>query len=132
MFLNKFKNNSPDTPKIALLILSHGRVANGMAEISNKILGENHAVGLEMDFNDSPEYMLEKTCNLVKRINQGKGCLILADMGSLLNFEHSIIEKTGIQVKIIGNVYTLMAIECLRKILYTSDSLEEIAHEFLT
>ena len=126
IFLNEFKSKQEDDSKISLLVLSHGKVANGMAEVANKILGETHAVGLEMDFSDSPEYMFEKTSNLVKQINQGKGCIILADMGSLLEMENKITERTGIEVKIVGNVYTLMVIECLRKVLYTSDSLLKI------
>ena len=126
IFLNEFKSKQEDDSKISLLVLSHGKVANGMAEVANKILGETHAVGLEMDFSDSPEYMFEKTSNLVKQINQGKGCIILADMGSLLEMEDKITEKTGIEVKIVGNVYTLMVIECLRKVLYTSDPLLKI------
>ena len=129
IFLNEFKSKQEDDPKISLLVLSHGKVANGMAEIANKILGETHAVGLEMDFSDSPEYMVEKTSNLVKQINQGKGCIILADMGSLLEMEDKITEKTGIEVKILGNVYTLMVIECLRKVLYTSDPLLKIIYD---
>ena len=52
--------------------------------------------------------------------------IILADMGSLLEMENKITERTGIEVKIVGNVYTLMVIECLRKVLYTSDSLLKI------
>ena len=126
IFLNEFKSKQEDDSKISLLVLSHGKVANGMAEVANKILGETHAVGLEMDFSDSPEYMFEKTSNLVKQINQGKGCIILADMGSLLEMENKLTERTGIEVKIVGNVYTLMVIECLRKVLYTSDSLLKI------
>ncbi len=126
IFLNEFKSKQEDDSKISLLVLSHGKVANGMAEVANKILGETHAVGLEMDFSDSPEYMFEKTSNLIKQINQGKGCIILADMGSLLEMENKITERTGIEVKIVGNVYTLMVIECLRKVLYTSDSLLKI------
>ena len=126
IFLNEFKSKQEDDSKISLLVLSHGKVANGMAEVANKILGETHAVGLEMDFSDSPEYMFEKTSNLVKQINQGKGCIILADMGSLLEIENKLTERTGIEVKIVGNVYTLMVIECLRKVLYTSDSLLKI------
>ena len=129
MYLKEFRKNEKYNEKIGLIVLSHGKVARGMVDVANKVLNEDYAVGLEMDFSDTPQYMLEKTVNLVRQTDRGKGCIILADMGSLLNFEEKIIEKTGINVKIVGRVDTLMVIECLRKILYTSENIGEIVKE---
>ena len=129
MYLKEFRKNSKYNEKIGLIVLSHGKVATGMADVANRVLNEEYAIGLEMDFSDTPQYMFEKTVNLVRQIDRGKGCIILADMGSLLNFEEKIKERTGINVKIIGRVDTLMVIECMRKVLYTSDNIEEIAAE---
>lgn len=115
--------------KIGLIIISHGRVACGMAEVANVIIGVNHAVGLEMDLKDSPDVMLEKTIKMVKQIDQGRGCILLADMGSLLRFKDAIEKATGIHIEVVGRTDTLMVIECLRKVLYTEETIEVIAKD---
>ncbi len=130
MYLKNFQNNkSIREKKIGVLVVSHGRVACGMAEVANRILNVNHAIGLEMSLTDAPSVMLEKIISVVSRIDQGKGCIILADMGSLLSFEEAIEEKTGVKVMVVGRVDTLMVLECLRKVLLTEETIESIAQE---
>lgn len=103
-----------------------------MAEVANKLLGVNHAIGLEMDLTDSPNLMLEKTIPVVKNANQGKGVLILADMGSLILFGDIITAQTNIPVRVIGRVDTLMVIESIRRSLLPEDTLDNIADEIDT
>lgn len=130
MYLKNFQTTHHDHEKhVGVIVLSHGHVACGMADVANRLLGVNHAVGLEMDLSDSPNLMLEKTIQLVRKVNQGKGCLLLADMGSLAIFGDIIHERTGIPVRVIGRVDTLMVIECVRRALLPEDSLERIADE---
>ena len=115
--------------KVAVIVMTHGRVASAMAEVANKFLGVDHAVGLDMDFRDSPDIMLEKAIRLVKENDQGKGCIILVDMGSLVTFGDIITAKTGIETRVIGRVDTLMVLEAVRKSALTDQSLEEIMHD---
>ena len=130
MYFKNFQNETQiESDKIGLIIISHGRVACGMAEVANAIIGVNHAVGLEMDLKDSPNIMLEKTIDMVRKVDQGKGCIILADMGSLVRFKEPIEKATGIHVEVVGRTDTLMVIECLRKVLYTAETLESIAKD---
>lgn len=130
MYFNRFKNSFHiEKRKIGLIIVSHGRVACGMAEVANTIIGVDHAIGLEMNFSDTPNMMLEKTIDMVKKVDQGKGCIILADMGSLLNLKEPIEDATGVHVEVVGRTDTLMVIECLRKILYTDETLEDIKRD---
>ncbi len=115
--------------KIGLLVASHGKVACGMAEAANMIMGVGHAVGLEFGFQDSPSVMEEKVIRVIKQINGGKGCIILADMGSLLAIGEKIERKTGIRVGIVGRTDTLMVIECIRKVLWTEETIETIIRD---
>lgn len=130
MYFKNFQNESQvERGKVGLIIISHGRVACGMAEVANAIIGVNHAVGLEMALKDSPNTMLKKTISMVKKVDQGRGCIILADMGSLVRFKEPIEEATGIHVEVVGRTDTLMVIECLRKVLYTDETLESIVKD---
>lgn len=115
--------------KVAVIVMTHGRVASAMAEVANKFLGVDHAIGLDMDFRDSPDIMLEKAIRLVQEHNQGKGCIILVDMGSLVTFGDIITAKTGIETRVIGRVDTLMVLEAVRKSALTDQSLDEIIHD---
>lgn len=128
IYFKNFQSHSRvNKGKIGLLVVSHGRVACGMAETANTIMGTDYAVGLEMDYLDSPSLMIEKVINVLKQIDQGKGCLILADMGSLTTMGEKLEKKTGIPVRIVGRTDTLMVIEAIRKVLWTDDTLDQIA-----
>jgi len=130
MYLKHFQEESRiEEGRVGVIVLSHGRVACGMAEVANRLLGVNHAVGLEMDLSDSPNIMLERTTKLVQKINQGKGCIILVDMGSLTTFGDIITAKTGIPTRVIGRVDTLMVLECVRRAILPEDTLDSIADE---
>ncbi|ROR27361.1 sigma 54 modulation protein [Mobilisporobacter senegalensis] len=127
MYFKKFqKQNYISKGKIGVLVVSHGHVACGMAEVANKIMGVDHAVGLETDFKDSPADMADKVIQSVRQIDQGSGCIILADMGSLMNIKDQVEEETGIKVGIVGRCDTLMVIECIRKVLWTEEDIQTI------
>ncbi|WP_300381703.1 sigma 54-interacting transcriptional regulator [Clostridium sp.] len=115
--------------KVSVIVMTHGKVASAMVEVANKFLGVDHAVGLDMEFSDSPDIMLQKAINLVKEIDKGKGCVILVDMGSLVTFGDIITSKTGIETRVIGRVDTLMVLEAVRKSALSDLSLEEIIQD---
>ena len=86
MYFRKFKKKDmAQEGRIGVLVVSHGPVASGMAQVANAIMGTEHAVGVDMNLWDTPAQMAEKTVDMARRVNQGKGCIVLADMGSLLN-----------------------------------------------
>lgn len=127
VYLEKFQNRYTDeTKRIAVLVVTHGRVASAMAETANIIMGEQHAYGLDLEFQDSPQVMCDKVIAKVNEINQGKGCILLADMGSLLQLREKVERELGIHVGVLGRVDTLLVIECIRKTLWTNESLDEI------
>lgn len=130
MYLKNYRREIKDAEgKVAVIVMTHGRVASAMAEVANKFLGVEHAIGIDMDFRDSPDIMLEKAIKGVKENNQGKGCIILVDMGSLVTFGDIITAKTGIETGVIGRVDTLMVLEAVRKSALTDQSLEEIVQD---
>lgn len=128
LYLKHFRQeNIINEGRVGVIVLSHGKVACGMAAVANKLLGVNQAVGLEMDLSDSPEIMLEKVMKLVTVVNQGKGCILLVDMGSLTTFGDIITLKTGIPTRVISRVDTLMVLECVRRALLPEYTLDSVA-----
>lgn len=112
--------------KVAIIVAMHGNsTASSMAEVSNSLLNTNHVVGFDMPLYMKPEEALSRIEELVKEKDQGKGTLILSDMGSLKYFGKIIKENTGIEVQTIDMVSTAVVIEAARKAML-NDSLDEI------
>ncbi|WP_066505094.1 sigma 54-interacting transcriptional regulator [Abyssisolibacter fermentans] len=112
--------------RVGVVVLSHGRVALGMAEVANRLLGVNFAVGIEMSLDERPELTLQRTIDVVNKINEGKGVLLLVDLGSLITFGEIITRKTGIPTKTVGRVDTVMVLEAVRRALLPDTNLDEI------
>lgn len=113
--------------RVGVVVLTHGHVAQGMAEVANRLLGVDHAVGIEMSLDEKPETALKKAIEVVKEKDEGKGVLLLVDMGSLVTFGEIITQKTGIPTKTVGRVDTIMVLEAVRRAILPDTSLDEVA-----
>lgn len=130
LYINKFCSDELILePKVRVIIITHGHVAEGMADVVNQLLGVDDTIGIEIALDESPESALERTIKVVKQIDEGKGCLLLVDMGSLGGFASAIEERIGIRAKTIGRVDTLLALEAVRKASIEGDSLDNIMEE---
>lgn len=129
MYLRTFscsKNKSKEN--VGVIVITHGHVAKGMAEVANKLLGVNIAQGIEMDLDEKPEDALMRTIEVVKKVDAGKGCLILIDMGSLITFGEIITKRTGIPTRTLGRVDTVMVLEAVRRAILPEVTLDDIAN----
>ena len=121
--LNKGAENEG---RVAVIVLTHGHVACGMAEVANKFLGVKIAHGIEMALDESPEEALLRTIEVVKKVDEGKGCIILVDMGSLITFGEIITKRTGIPTRTIGRVDTVMVLEAVRRAIIPDITIDDI------
>lgn len=113
--------------RVGVLIISHGNVASGMADVANRLLGVMYAKSIEMSLDESPEVALERAIEVVKRIDEGKGVLILVDMGSLITFGELITKRTGIKTRCLSRTDSVMVIEAVRRAMIPGANLDEIA-----
>lgn len=126
MFLCLENDEADSTSKVSVVVAMHGEsAATSIADVCNRLLDEENVFGYNMPLDQKPETALENLIELVKRIDNGKGVLLLVDMGSLALFGDMIYEMTGIAVKTIDMVSTPMALEASRRALLGS-SLEEV------
>jgi len=113
--------------RVAVIVAMHGNsTATSMADVANQLLNTKHAKAFDLPLSMKPEEGLDKIKELVRKYDEGKGALILVDMGSLKFFGQVIEEDTGIRTIAIDMVSTPMVIEATRKALI-NQSLEEIA-----
>ncbi|WP_243159321.1 sigma-54-dependent transcriptional regulator [Clostridium sp. cel8] len=109
-------NESKSKGNIQVLVITHGySTATSMVEVAKTLLGYNCIYALDMPLEERVEVILEKTIEIVKKINRGKGVLLLVDMGSLTTFSSIITDRTGIPTRYIKMVSTPMVIEAARK-----------------
>lgn len=118
--------------RVGIIVAMHGEsCATSMAEVANTLLATKHTVGYNMPLDQRPEIALENLTQLATQVDEGKGVLMLVDMGSLVLFGDMIYENTGIPIKTVEMVSTLIVLEATRKALMLA-SLEEIYYATTT
>lgn len=104
--------------KVGVLVIMHGHsTASSMVDVANSLIGENYVEALDMPLSMKAETMLELAKNKIVEMDNGKGILLLVDMGSLTNFGEIIKEETSINIKTLDMITTLLVIEAGRKAL---------------
>lgn len=118
MFLaaKPYEYDEEQSNKVGVLVIMHGHTtASSMVEVANTLIGEECAEALDMPLNMKAEQMYNLAKNKIQSMDTGKGVLLLVDMGSLTNFCAMIKEETGLNVKTVDMVSTLLVIEAGRK-----------------
>ena len=129
-FLSLFFNLNPSgmggrAEKVQVVVIAHGSsTATSMAEAANRLIGVNHAVGIDASLNESPRQVYLRLKEHLKNHPARGGLLLLVDMGSLTNFSADLQNELGIAVKLIPLVSTPHVIEAARKAVlgYSLDS----------
>ncbi|MCI1858822.1 MAG: sigma 54-interacting transcriptional regulator [Sporolactobacillus sp.] len=117
-------------PKIGVVILAHGiSTASSMAAVCNALLSTDHCKAIDMPLDEKIEIILAKTVDLVNEIDEGKGILLLVDMGSLAAFDKIIEKRTGIATETVQMVSTPLALEAVRKCLMSEMTLSQLTED---
>ncbi len=128
MFLasKPFETKKEQQNKVGILVILHGdSTASSMVRVANALVGVDHAAALDMPLHMKPQAMYSTAREKVQELEQGKGVLMLVDMGSLLVFGDMMAEDINCEVKTIDLVSTPMVIEATRKAVL-GENLEEI------
>ncbi|CUH94680.1 hypothetical protein P22_0746 [Propionispora sp. 2/2-37] len=129
MYLKAYAKKDPlNGAHVGVVVLTHGRVAEGMVQVANRLLGVEYAKALEMPLEESSEAALQRALPIVRQADSGKGVLILADMGSLVGFGKLITDALGVVTRTVTRVNTPMVIEAVRKALVPDADIDEIAN----
>lgn len=113
----------------SVIIAMHGSgTASSMAEVANKLVGAGNVYAYDMSLDKDPKVAYNELKDLIIKKHRGGGVILLVDMGSLGMFGELISEETGIKIRVLDMVTTLMAIECSRKATIMRD-VDEICEE---
>ena len=129
MFLCAVKETKKED-YIGILVVAHGEsTATSMVNVANKLLGVTHAQAIDMPLEESVQRIYDKVLEKVKEIDNGRGVLLLVDMGSLATFPQMITNSTGILTGVIKMVSTPMVIEATRKAMMPNVNLKSLIKE---
>lgn len=120
-----------NSSKAALYILAHGNTASSIAEVCNRLLHTDFVKAFDMpltqDVNQSYQLFVEE----IESLQLKKGVMILADMGSLLDFGHKLTRDTGIPTHTIPNVSTAIALDFAHIMLNRNEHIDLTYNEYL-
>lgn len=113
--------------RVGVLVITHGNsTASSMVEFSNKLLGVNHAQAIDMPMEANVDWAIEQAIEVAKKIDQGKGIILLVDMGSLSSVAKAVTRRTGIIVKSVEMVSTLMLLHVLHKAMLSQNDINVV------
>lgn len=121
-------NKEEEEGKVGVVVVTHGTAGSGMVEIANKLLNVSHGKAVVMSLEESPHEVLERLLSVVHAADEGKGVLLLVDMGSLLTFGELIYERIGVNVETIDRVDTVMVIEAIRRSILPGATLRDVVY----
>lgn len=111
---------------IRSIILAHGySTASSIADVINKLMGENIFDSFDMPLDISVSEIGEKLTQYIERQQINKGLLLLVDMGSLEGISEFIASDVDFPIGIITNVSTQAAMAVAEKVIVNSN-LEDI------
>lgn len=101
---------------IGVIVAAHGaHTASSMANVVEQLLGVEGIPAIDMPLDMPPRTAYERLEQAVKQADEGRGVLLLVDMGSLATFDEELQEKTGVSVRTIDMVTTALVLEAVRK-----------------
>lgn len=120
-------DESSNQKRIGIVVAAHGvSTATSMVNVAKKLFEADNIVSVDMPLEKKPLDILEDVILKVKEINEGKGVLLLVDMGSLNTFADVITERTGITTKSIDMVSTPLVLEAVRKCSLSDSDLNSV------
>lgn len=102
--------------RVGIVVAAHGSsTATSMVSVAKKLFDADNIIAVDMPLERTPYDILEEVIEKVKLVNEGKGVLLLVDMGSLNGFGDVITERTNILTKSVDMVSTPLVLEAVRK-----------------
>lgn len=126
-YIAKFLINDEDkVAKVSVIVVMHGNsAASSIADVVNKLLLNDIVAGYDMSLDQRPEDALDDLTELIRKRENGRGTLLMVDMGSLCYFGDTISQRIGINVKTVDMVSTPMVLGAAEKSLRGA-SLEDV------
>ena len=116
MFITQDNFSETSKNKPVVLVAMHGSsTASSIVEVANTLVGDGNIYSFDLYLDKDMQKVYEELSQTILEIHQGKGVLMLYDMGSLRSMAEMISLETGIDIKTVCIPATLIALDCSRK-----------------
>ncbi|MDD8049168.1 MAG: PRD domain-containing protein [Thomasclavelia sp.] len=96
--------------KVVTLVVTHGKTtASSIVDTAKNLLGTNNIYSFDLKIEDDIDESYNNLKQKVININQGKGIIVIYDMGSIRVMMDSIREETSIDIRVFEMPITLLA-----------------------
>jgi PTS system mannose-specific IIA component len=103
---------------VGLVVVGHGRLSEAMVQVLESVVGQQDALeAVVSDPTDGPQEIRERIAAAVRRVDQGRGVLIVTDMlgDTQTNLSLLVARETGAQVVAGVNMPMLIKLSSVRK-----------------
>lgn len=115
MFLIDPEENVTNSYPVLLYIMHGSGIASGLKQVTNTLTHCQNAYSYDMELDKDPKLAMQEIKDLILEINQGKGVLVIYDMGSIQTMIDAIVEELNIKIRCLNINITLMGIDIARK-----------------
>lgn len=120
-----------ESMEVKVIVIAHGEsTATSMVNATNKLLGNEYAVGINAPIEESPQLVLDRVKKYISNNKISSDILFLVDMGSLTTFAKEIENEFNIKARVMPLVSTLHVLEATRKAML-GYSVDEILKEMI-
>lgn len=114
---------------IPVVIMAHGySIASGIAELANQLLHQNIFTAIDMPVESHFETITNKLKQYLSEIRNCHEIIVMVDMGSLEGIQKYIDQTADLDIGIINNVTTKLALD-VGAMIMEGDSLENILEQ---
>jgi len=112
---------------IGILVIAHGdSTASSMVNFAKKMTTANHIQAIDIPYDEPVQETIQKSIQQIKKLDSGKGVIVLADIGTPVRFEQVVTKETGIKVLCVPNVTMSTILEALYRTAEPEMTLEQL------
>lgn len=118
---------SQKSGRVGIVVAAHGNsTASSMVQVVKQLLQIDQVEAVDMPLEMAPKVALEKIKQAVQSVDDGRGVILLVDMGSLGTFDELLCRELDIQVRSVDMVTTSIVLEAARKAALLEITLDEL------
>lgn len=125
-YLSQNQTYSPTKNCVQIFVVTHGYVGREMAAVANRLLEMDFVRHICINLEEKGATYVSEAIAMAKDFHEGKGILLLTDMGATVALGDVIQKETGIPTKSIAKVHTAMVMDAAFKAAHQNLSLSEL------
>lgn len=110
MFLLEAKKDVNESKVVTLIAMHGSHAASSIAAVVNVLSDDSNVQAFDMDLDKNVRIVYEELKEKIIKIDQGKGILLIYDMGSIHTMAESIAQETKIAIRCVEVPITLVGI----------------------